>query len=1155
MISRKMRVVSLVLGIILILALAPRYVAAQKYEKSRQPKKGSLQWYIKGPQKNWSESDFKKYKEWSDKVYRRMIDRFAKSASPTASDILPIQKAIINGNKIATEIWNYGSLSSAGNRVTDIVWEGLGYGYEFGPFFTAEVEVPARSHVDAFIATDKAGNPLTDDNGNPIWHAIVISDGLRSGGAEISPDGKEFWGVIPLSNNEQGVPFASPSSTTIPTNNDVDRDGDGKPDSWPEGWFNPNLRKYVWPGALRQGASNADQEAFFVVDDRFNKEFEYYPFPNDSSRRGLGIQIEFRYYQWSNPLAEDIIFLVYRVTNKSPKDLENVFFGMWGDPHVGGPSNYQDDLAFFDTNINMVYAWDADNRSDVAGRRPGYFGYKFLESPGNPDDGVDNDGDGYVDESQTNGIDDDGDWDPEKHDVGVDGVPNTGDRGEGDGVPTAGDQFDIREPGEPNFEFTDLEESDQNGLTSFAGPPFSSTRIRDDDTVWRQFMQPGYFDTTSAQIAGDNVFLYGSGPISLRAGESRRFSIALVLGVDFDDLTLNAKTAQKIFESNYQFAKPPEKPTVTAVSDDRKVTLYWDTVAETETFDPLSQVNDFEGYVIYRSTDPNFLDQQIITDANGSGFLFEPLKTVNGAAARFDLVNEYFGLSPIPFSQRGIHYNLGNNTGLRHSFVDSNNVINGQTYYYAVVSYDRGNESDTLQVPPSESSKTITINPETNEVLLDINTLEVVPRVKAAGYVPGNVDESGIIQEAGSGTGPVRFEVIDAEKLEEENQFRITFAENPTRYSVEDMLALSRKVRARVGEFSSLLERNINPDSFTLTGESGSPVYIAGTDYDLDAEAGVIKALTTGSIVDGATLLASYRYFPIRDSRLLHSEEANPVFDGLKLFVQNHPLELDKSRTGWTPSSRSNFVANVRPRNNQDQFKFPADYEIRFSADLVDSSSQPGRGYIKTNFQVFDVTRGRVPARQRIVIVEKSATRDSLWNPGETVIILKGEEGLDATWEFTISEDPFLPPIAPAAGDVYFIATTRPFTSEDVFSFSTHASTIDQAKVTTELDNITVVPNPYVVTNVIEPLDRQNPRDRGQRRMYFNHLPQKCTIRIFTITGELVKTLIHDSSIDDGKEFWDLTTKDNFPIAYGVYIYHVDAGEHGQKMGRLAIIK
>ena len=1123
-------------------------------QEASTPKKGSLQWYMNGPQKNWSENDFEKYNKWFAKLQDRRFEA-KKRARASLSDILPIQKAVINGNKITTEIWNYGSISSAGNRVTDIVWEGLGYGYEFGPFIAAEIPVPAGSHPDAFPAVDDDGNPILDSNGNQVWHSIVISDGLRSRGPEISPDGTEFWGVIPIAGNEQGVPYAEPSSSRIPTNNDIDRDGDGKPDSWPEGWFNPNLREYVWPGALQQGASNADQEAFFVVDDRFNQEFEYYPFPDDSTRRGMGIEIEFRYYQWSNPLAEDIIFLVYRVTNKSQKDLDNVYFGMWGDPHIGGPSNYQDDLAFFERNLNMVYAWDADGRSDVAGRRPGYFGYKFLESPGNPDDGIDNDGDGMIDESQTNGIDDDGDWLVDKHDVGVDGVPNTGDRGEGDGIPTAGSQFDIREPGEPNFEFTDLDESDQNGLTSFAGPPFSATRIRDDDTVWRRYMQPGMFDTTNAALAGDNVFLYGSGPISLQAGESRRFSIALVVGTDFDDLTLNAETAQTIYESNYQFAKPPEKPTLTAVPGDRRVTLYWDDKAEKETFDPLAQVNDFEGYVIYRSIDPNFLDQQIITDANGSGFLFEPLKTINGAAARFDLVNEYFGLSPIPFAQRGTQYNLGNNTGLRHSFVDSNNVINGQTYYYALVAYDRGNQSDTLQVPPSETSKTITLNPETNEVLLDINTAEVVPRTKAAGYVAGSLSEEGIMQTSGSGTGTVRIDVIDPEKIEDGNDFRVVFDESPTRYSVEDMTTVFSSARARTGQYSPLKDKNINPDTFVLTGAGGSPVYAAGTDYELDPASGSFLALETGAIPDGATLEASYRYYPVRDSQLLNNEEANPVFDGMKVFVHEEPLDLDPTRSGWTSSSNSNFAVNVRPRNNLDQFKYPADYEIRFSADLVDSSSQPGRGYIKTNFQVFDVTPGRMPSRQRMVIVESSTSRDSLWNPGENVIILKGDDGLDATWEFVIDQDPFLPPIPPAPGDVYYIATTRPFTQEDVFTFSSQASRIDEVKAASELDQITVVPNPYVVTNVLEPLDRQNPRDRGERRMYFNHLPRQCTIRIFTITGELVTTIEHNSTIDDGKAFWNLTTKDNFPVAFGVYIYHVQAEGLGEKIGRFAIIK
>ncbi|MGE5498954.1 MAG: hypothetical protein ACM3Q2_12815, partial [Syntrophothermus sp.] len=69
------------------------------------------------------------------------------------------------------------------------------------------------------------------------------------------------------------------------------------------------------------------------------------------------------------------------------------------------------------------------------------------------------------------------------------------------------------------------------------------------------------------------------------------------------------------------------------------------------------------------------------------------------------------------------------------------------------------------------------------------------------------------------------------------------------------------------------------------------------------------------------------------------------------------------------------------------------------------------------------------------------------------------------------------------------------------------------------------------------------------------HLPEKCTIRIFAVDGTLVKTLEHDSGLNDGSENWDLMTKDNMEVAYGVYVYHVDAPGVGQHVGRLLIIK
>src|SRR4030042_3779335 len=89
---------------------------------------------------------------------------------------------------------------------------------------------------------------------------------------------------------------------------------------------------------------------------------------------------------------------------------------------------------------------------------------------------------------------------------------------------------------------------------------------------------------------------------------------------------------------------------------------------------------DFEGYRLYRVTDPAFEDAYTITDADGNPTFYKPM-------AQFDLVDGIMGLDSVGIN--GAHFNLGSDTGLRHSYVDST-VRHGQTYYYAVTAYDIG---------------------------------------------------------------------------------------------------------------------------------------------------------------------------------------------------------------------------------------------------------------------------------------------------------------------------------------------------------------------------------------------------------------------------------------------------------------------------------
>jgi hypothetical protein len=691
------------------------------------------------------------------------------------------------------------------------------------------------------------------------------------------------------------------------------------------------------------------------------------------------------------------------------------------------------------------------------------------------------------------------------------------------------------------------------GLTGFSSPAFSGTTIADDQRVYDDFLQPGVFDSANATQSGDYVFIYSSGPISLPAGETRRFSIALLIGEDYDDLTLNAITSQDIYERNYQFAKPPDKPTITAVPGDERITLYWDHVAE-ESLDPISEEYDFEGYVIYRSTHSQFLDQQTITDANGSKFLFEPIKMFNGAPARFDLDNDYFGMSSVVYPGRGAYYTLGDNTGLVHSYVDSNNVLNGQTYYYAVVSYDHGSEE--LQIPPSECSKAITVNPTTNELIIDVNTIRIVPSAPAIGLVHGTIKDNWIEHRAGVTTGKIILDIVDYYSLENENQFEITFRESPTRYSIKDLMPIEDQVVISIEQYRQLSYQNIDLESVQVYDVIGN-IFVINQDYEILDEMGKIRGIAGGSITDGNTYTVSYLYYPIVNSKAVSQEETNPIVDGIKVTVQDVELALNVDNTKWSTSSSCSWSPEVIPFNGADQFMYPGAYEVRFFDEIVDTSStalHPSFGISRMNFEVWDVTPGRIPMQEEVTIIEEGNNPDSLWSLGDRAIIMDGEP-LGGKWEFTF----FLPDsgdtISAGAGDVFFIDTHRPFAESDTLLFTTVASQYDKTVASGKLDSIYVVPNPYVVTNVLEQLDLQNPMDRGPRKIYFTNLPKECTISIYTVSGDLVEILEHNSDIENSQEHWDLTTKDNFPLAYGVYLYHVDAPGIGEKLGRFAVIK
>jgi hypothetical protein len=739
-------------------------------------------------------------------------------------------------------------------------------------------------------------------------------------------------------------------------------------------------------------------------------------------------------------------------------------------------------------------------------------------------DGIDNNGDGAIDENIDEGIDEmiderrddhidnDGDWDVMTDDVGLDGIADTHDFGEGDGKPTSGAGTGL--PGEPNIDVTDVSETDQIGITSAKYEPANTLNILSDQYMWNDFMIPGNFYDPALITPGEYDLYVTSTYFPLKSGQTEPISLAVVLanapvpdpnGDLRKAAILNKRQkAQETYNNDYQFANAPITPTLTAVPGDNRVTLYWDDAAENSFDNFINNIGgegrDFEGYRIYRSSDPAFQDVYTITNGYGT-------KQFNNPMEIFDLVDGIKGFDPIGLD--GVHFNLGNDTGLKHTFVDST-AKNGFTYYYAVTSYDFGYPAGNII--PTESAIRISLKAD-GSVELGQNVARVVPEAPAAGFEAANLGNIQLIQGTTSST--VNYSVIDQNKIKEGHVYFITFEDT------------------------------------TIAGAPGKPDTLTTKNYTLtDSTANTV-------LVDkNPNFVSTYE---------------QPVTDGFQLQFNNaRSVGINQSLSGWNHKGEiPNFAFEKFTLNNVSGEQRPNDYEIIFGDVGFGQSTQITVNTLPTprtypskpvNFKVYN------RSTQQFIEFGFNELDTTFGTPGmlssdtaahrDRIIFLEpnNQDSLVFTWWFYLLDAPDTNQRIPQAGDTVYIILDKPFLSSDKFRFVAHKDKIDIEQAKKDLEKIKVVPNPYVASALWEAKNPYN-SGRGPRSLHFTHLPNKCTIRIFTVSGELVTELHHDSQFNDGTEDWNMLQRDNLSISYGVYVYQVDAPGIGEKIGKFAVIK
>ncbi len=1017
------------------------------------------------------------------------------------------------------------------------------------------------------------------------------------------------------------------------------------PESWPiNGWPANGNNKWPgeWNGRFGRGVIKSDLECFFVANDAQDQEYlesgntvRYYPRPslkighkdpNVTIQKGkpwggIGIRIETRGFQWSNPSANDAIFWEHTIANISDYDLPEMVFGFWMDNAVGGEEGVGDDLAYYNKELNMAYSWDIDFVPVGGGKAPGLLGFAYLESPGLPFDGIDNDNDGITDEKRdnvavtkvgaTDGITDiqkfldyyhltqddlKEHWDADEDQDWEDGIDANG-NGVYDNNETAGDDVGLDGVGpgdlnytgpdadgtecnhkpdfqegigsEPNFASTDISESDMLGLTSFHYTTDIDRLaiIRTDESLFKYMSDELFHDFQDQPL--NFMEFFASGIFPLYRGRTERVSMAEVHSYDPLSGLMNdthdapalfrlKEVVQVIYETDYRFAQPPLMPTLKATPANGKIILTWDDVADKLTRDEfVNNKNDFEGYKLYKATDKKMSDAELITDGYGNPTLRKPIFQCD----KIDNITGFADFGEI----NGVEYYLGDDSGIQHYFVDED-VENGRTYYYVLVAYDYGLPDVGDGISPSENSFVIRLDEAEEVVEISKNVAIVKPHQLAAGYVEPNISMNDDVERLGDGEFIPK--IIVPDEIKPNHTYQVYFDVDTVTY-----LRLTQQLRSD----ADLLFVNNGFRVYDVTDGNKLVYSESGTDYSGEN-------IKNDKFSSPGGLTYDYK-------RLNTTLVTSGMFEGIQLVLENamNIATPDQQNTGWVTGSSP---INVNISSTEGIF-FPWQYNIVFTSDnnsyttKTNSTSRvkdtdnnslgPAQILLNQGFNFYVINKSLTddndePLKLDIIVYDKNQNGTFEYASDEVLVGYSVISGSKTYWAGTVFGIDFSTAYTegtmPANGNVYQVDFKRPFTATDYFEFTVMPEVeVDTDKLKNDMNNIKVVPNPYVMTNTLEGAVA-NYQLNQKRQLMFTNIPADCVIKIFTVSGILIDEIVVNNSTSsrttdwdlnsgsNGTAFWNLKTREGLDVASGYYIYHVKSNLTGEeKIGKFAIIK
>lgn len=693
-------------------------------------------------------------------------------------------------------------------------------------------------------------------------------------------------------------------------------------------------------------------------------------------------------------------------------------------------------------------------------------------------------------------------------------------------------------------------------------------------------------------IPQNTRILLSSGPFTFAPQDTQEIICAYIIAQGKDRLNsislLKAfdQLVEQAYQLEFKIAGPPPQPGVKFSELANEIILDWSGNDSTENYDFLG--NRFQGYNIYQGKTSIGPWQKIATYDIKDG-----IREIYDW--QIDPATGFKYWAPVAF---GTDSGIKRNLKITKDIFTNSDLVNGREYFFTVTSYSYNRDSTTIGIKPTMMENFIKPQiiiphypqigselPTSYESILNHNRVGD-DAVKSVVILPTALDgKTYQVTFNGDGLDVTSWNLV--EKLSGD-----ALIKNCTNFTGDNNSPIYNGFQVKVIKPPSGVRKDTKippgwsyfnkPLNLTTSSTASNITWFKGQGGTIRMDAIDATGLTYPTIMNFINQQSGLSSDSLLKIELRFSnkivQRAYRYLQNYYIFPPNDPVD-----PSFVPFMRRRGIGWVY----QDYNKYPAPLP-----DTTFENPQLGPAVPFTVWEVDSTDGDFIPRQLNVAFVENN---DSLWSKPDAsgFRVFKGRGRIDGKWDptsalvggeeylvifkSTYSDTPrdeytnvnlarlsktdimYILWLRKAGydsvkwneGDILTISPNYPLHTRRIYEFVAKKQTFDDKMLMkNQMNRLKVFPNPYFGYNKAE-------RSNLERFVTFSNLPKEFKIRIFSLAGDLIRTINRNyyESHNSSFEKWDLKNDAGIYIASGIYIAHIEIPGVGEKILKLVIVQ